>query len=232
MHRPPVDLPVGAEVVAEDAVGAHRRHPQLVVDDAQGLGELLADRPAAGAVGAQHVAEVLGADHRPPGPVQRPGRPGGVDADGHRGRPRRLRRRRHRRRQRPDGVGVGHGRDRVPAGPAASTWVSAYGRVRHGQHRVAAVVVEGLERPLGGVGAVHEVADRAGHRRPVQGDLGPAGAGGQPGRSGQGGRAGGEVALPRPGPGEPERGGGVRAVSVLLAWFVHLMPVVATLCTK
>ena len=43
VHRPAVDLPVGAEVVAEDAVGAHGGHPQLVVDDAQGLGELLAD---------------------------------------------------------------------------------------------------------------------------------------------------------------------------------------------
>ena len=81
-HRPPVDLPVGAEVVAEDAVGADRRHPQLVVDDAQRLGELLADGPAADAVEAQHVAEVLGADHGPPRPVQRPDRPGGVHADG------------------------------------------------------------------------------------------------------------------------------------------------------
>ena len=71
VHRLAVDLAVDAEVVAEDRVGPHVGDAELVVRGLQRRGQLLADHPAAGGVGREHVGEVLAADHRPPRPRQR-----------------------------------------------------------------------------------------------------------------------------------------------------------------
>ena len=47
VDRLAVDLAVDAEIVVEDRVGTHRPHAELVVGEAQRVGELVADVPAA-----------------------------------------------------------------------------------------------------------------------------------------------------------------------------------------
>ena len=68
-----VDLAVDAEVVVEDGVGTHGPHAELVVGQAQRLGELVADVPAARSDAVVELRQALGADHRTPRSVQRPG---------------------------------------------------------------------------------------------------------------------------------------------------------------
>ena len=69
--RLPVHLAVDAEVVVEDRMGVHRPHSELVVGEAQRLGELVADVPAAVADAVVELGEALGTDHRPPRPGER-----------------------------------------------------------------------------------------------------------------------------------------------------------------
>ena len=74
VDRPAVDLSVGAEVVVEDGVGAHRLDAELVVGQPQRLTELGADRPARRVRPGLELAEMLGADHRTPWPLDGAGR--------------------------------------------------------------------------------------------------------------------------------------------------------------
>ena len=149
-----------------------------------------ADGAPAGAVRAQQVAQVLGAHHRPPRPVQRPGIAARVDRDVDRARPAAGGSARHRRRQRPDRVDRGQWRHGVPVLAARFTGGVGVGAVRHREH-VAAAVVDDLERTVRCGRSVHRVPDRAGHRIPGERGLAAAGGGGQPGGCGQTGRADG-----------------------------------------
>jgi hypothetical protein len=71
VHRPSVDLAVDGQLVEEDPVRAHRADAELPTGDGEGLRELGADRPTAGADPAQEQREVLRADDRPPRSLQR-----------------------------------------------------------------------------------------------------------------------------------------------------------------
>ena len=113
----------------------------------------------------------------------------------------------------------------------ASTWVSAYGGWATAS-TVSPPVVERLEGPVGGVGAVDQVADRAVHRRPLGRHLPDPGPGGQPGRGGQRGRSGGELAPPGPVQVNPSGAAASGLIRALLVVGAHLMPVVAMPSTK
>ena len=160
---------------------------ELVVADPQRLGQLAPDRPAAGRVGAEQVAEVLAADHRAPRPRHAAAHRGDINRDGDRRRPA------------PVGAGgdgirawtnrrdVGDRGDAVPAfavvvaGRVGERWV------RDRQHVVAPEVDDG-ERPVGRRSPVHQVPGRAGHGVPVDRHLGTSAAGTEAGRRVEGDR--------------------------------------------
>ena len=79
--RLPIDLAVDAKIVVKDGMGAHGPHPELVVSHSQGLGELVADVPAAVADPVVELGKAFGADHRPPRPVERSDDPVGEHAN-------------------------------------------------------------------------------------------------------------------------------------------------------
>jgi hypothetical protein len=92
----------------------------------------------------------------------------GVHPDRHHRRlvPGRQRRRLDRLAQHAGDRHLGHRRDGVPVRRARHAGGVDVRRVRHRQH-VAAVVVDRFERAVRGSAAMHQIADRARHRGPV-----------------------------------------------------------------
>ena len=66
---PSVVLAVHAEDVVEDGVRPDHLDAELSADDTERLREILADGQPARSLAAQEQREVLGADHRPPRPL-------------------------------------------------------------------------------------------------------------------------------------------------------------------
>ena len=67
MDRSAARVAIDAERVIEDGVSANGLDPELVVDDAECLGELGTHVVPAGSGAPQQQREMLGTDHRAPG---------------------------------------------------------------------------------------------------------------------------------------------------------------------
>ena len=76
-------LAIHAEDVVEDGVRPDHLDAELFADDAERQREVLAHGQPARSLAAQEQREVLGADHRPPRPLDRAGGARGIDHDAH-----------------------------------------------------------------------------------------------------------------------------------------------------
>ena len=108
LGRPVSGFPIHAQDVVQDGMRADGLDAELVADDAERERQVLADVQPAWALAAQQHGEVLGADDRPPRPVDRA---------------RRARRHRPRRSPRPH-ARIGSGATGVDSGPTAASMLA------------------------------------------------------------------------------------------------------------
>ncbi len=163
MDRPVARIPIDRERVVEDRVRPHGLDAELAPDDPEGLGQLCAHVSPARARAAEEEREMLGADDRAPGSGDATEGQARVDADGDGGVRGTCPGTDRRRERAALGLDRRHARDRV-AGLQTGRTRRVDVRAMGYREDVAAVLVDSLERAVGRVRPVDQVAGGAGDR--------------------------------------------------------------------